>query len=331
METTNKSVILLDTDAISNYLNDSNSQFTKKINDFKKSEGSMLLVTYLTWYELFKSLKNEGMIVKKLKLLASKTDGYILHDDINPSIETYLEPRAWLEHVPFPTKDFLKFIKNLEDTVMSKITPHILDSFYVTIYTLLLFDHLEDYENSNKVEQLKLYIPILQTLRNEFDLAVTEIFKQKTISKNWYIEALYTIYNEVRKTDSGYNESLTDFSKRIRKFKHTDLLIKLRQINNVSKSKVIYDLTNKETLFDDIYDHFYIRKEDDTNFQKCKKFIFKNNPLYGGKFELNDYIDMSNFLLSTKTPSVKIHYYTDDIKWQIFIKSLNDELLLNLE
>jgi hypothetical protein len=94
---------------------------------------------------------------------------------------------------------------------------------------------------------------------------------------------------------------------------------------------VIYDLTNKETLFDDIYDHFYIRKDDDSNFQRCKKFIFKNNPLYGGKFELNDYIDMSNFLLSTRTPSVKIHYYTDDIKWQKFIKSLNDELLSNLE
>ncbi|MFH2116701.1 MAG: hypothetical protein ABII85_01515 [Bacillota bacterium] len=331
MENNLINAILLDTDAVINFFNNSNEDITKKIFNYKNKNNAELVVTYLTWYELFKSTQNQINIIKKLKLIKEKSDGFIIHDDIGTDIDSYLNPESWLQFDQFPIADFLKFILFLQEIVFRKINLHILDTLLVTVHAIFIFDHISDLTDKNKAKATIVYKSFIRDARDVFSPMIVKLLSNNNGDKKYYMQLLYEVYKSVKSQIHEYNEGYEEFIERIRKIKHNDILISFRRINNESGGKVIYDLTDKNTLFDSIYDEFYSDSSEETVLKKCKKFLFKNNPIYGGKFDINDYIDASNFLLVENTKKAKLIYYTEDKKWKDFINHLGSKYLINFD
>ncbi len=319
MKTTVQKIILLDTDSAINFFASNESEFHKGIVNKKSSSNAFLMVSVYTWYELFKSAKDLELIKLKLNNIYRYSDGMINLDEVDTSLDSLFNPQHWLQNDLYKTSEFALFIERLEKIVYNKINPHIIDILLVSIYMLLITDHLLDINNKDKIKLLVAYKDFVLKKRDEFLPALKELLNRNLKDVQYFDKLLNVIYKGLALNTSIEIETEFQFISRIKKIPYSNVLNIFKRINNETNGEVKYDLTSKDSLLKSIYKDFYDAPIQDELLVECKEYLFTNSPIGGRRFDRNDYIDMSNLLLSKNTPGATISYITNDKKWLKFI------------
>ena len=315
-----ENVILLDTDAVINFFSINNTVLKKSILDYKNNNDSKILVTYFTWYELFKSTTDFLLIKSKLENLINYTDGIDIYEEIPTKYDHLFDPNYWLSKSQFPILEFNQFILDIKEMVYSKINAHIMDILLIEIHTILFFEHVLDMNNVYNSQAYLTYQSYVLTMRDKFKPAVLELLRRHSDDNKFLNKLLFDMYKGTQVLKNSYIETESEFLNRIKRFPYTDIIKVLKK----DKSNLVSSVpATKDDLLDMIYDQYYVNN--DIILGLCKKFIVKKSPVAGGKFCYNDFIDMSNLLLSTNTRNAEIVYITNDKKWIDFISLLSEK------
>lgn len=321
-----QNVILLDTDAAINFFSDTTSEFHKEVLDYKKQNNAIILVTFFTWYELFQATTDVNLIKKKLRNLLIFSDGLDIHTEIDNVNDKYFNPEYWLNDKSFNILGFNQFIISLKKIVYDKVHSHVMDTLLVSLYTVVLFDHILDFDNPEKTKRIMIFKDFIVKSHESIKISVIELLKRHMDDKKYFEELLFELYKGFMVNSEDYCETQTQFINRIKKTPYSKILLELKKINKKMNNRVKYDLSSKEQLLESIYHDFYDAPNSDLLLKKSKIFAFQNSPIAGKKFDLNDYIDLSNLLLSQNTPGATIKYFTNDDKWLNFIDANGIEL-----
>lgn len=317
--------VLMDTNVAIRYFREENNDINNKIETALASKEVKLLITYYTWYELFSKTTNVTLIKEKLRKLWKYSSGFVPYTDHKNDFTENFQIDKWLTPPTFPILEFNQFIIRLKMDVLNRINVHVTDTIIASLYMVLLSDHLNNFNSGYLRIALKDYQQFVKNNQNELHDRILGKLNTSNFDDSFFVNVLYDEYNEYLGNYLLVKESVSDFKNRIRKISYSNMITKLREINNKTKQsglQVIYSLDSKEDIISDIYSKFYRQNPNSKIFNECKKFVFNRNEVTGRAFKYNDYIDMSILLLSQNIPNAEVYYVTNDKDWAIFMSNL---------
>lgn len=315
----------MDTNVAIRYFNDEKNDINNKIEAVLASNEFTLLITYYTWYELFSKTTDVRLIKDKLQKLGSHSRGFVPYTDHEDVFIENFQIANWITPTTFPILEFNQFIVKLKKDVLNRINVHVADTIIASLYLVLLSDHLNNFDNKEKMLALSNYHGFVKSNHVVFHASLLKKLNMSNFNDSIFVDVLYDEYNKYLGKYYLLNESKLDFKNRIRKISYSNMIVKLREINNNAKKSgyhVIYSLKSKEDIISDIYSKFYVQDPNSKILTECKKFIFNRNEVTGRAFKYNDYIDMLILLLSQNIPNTEVIYVTNDKDWAIFMRYL---------
>ena len=320
-------IMVLDTCSFSDLYNNRDIELLFYAIATESAFNTKQVITSYSFLEFFSGNYEEDEIKNRLLFLTEYTSGTLQLRGVTDKYVSYYDPRYWLQQSDFDLANFLSFINSTKFMLILELSRTLTNFTKLLINSIVYLNSREDSENVDLLRIIAiLSLDEVTLLLNKF--CAQSILKKQTVNNTEdlgsVIDKFFKLIDSELSTNYYGNYAQSKFDSKIAK--KVRLLVKKQSKYNVNDLDKHISAESHTTFAESIYDLFKVNLKDTDILDHGVKFMYLNSPIYNGKIEYNDLIDLYNLMFLDSIKNVNIIYSTQDKKWIKFIEEYVDIL-----